>query len=764
MRALLVEDRSTDAELLGRELRKAFPGCALERVDTREGLAHSLAAFAPDIVLSDHSLPQFNAWDALTLVRRERPATPVIIVTGSLDEETAAEYIKAGAADYVVKDRLHRLIPAVQRALALREALRSRERAESERQRSEQRFRKLVEHSSDVITLLDVRGDILYSTQALHPTLGYTPGEKVGQSVFDLVHPEDRKAARALFREGCADPGRVVHADLRLQHRNGTWRRLEVTGTSQFHDPDIGAFVVTYHDVTERKAAEEALRESEERFRQMAETIQEAFFVVNLETRRALYVSPTWSNIWGRPLAEGLDPEIWFTSVHPDDRAILAADQAAVARGEAMTTTFRVIRPAGTVRWVRARAFPVRDGQGRVYRMAGVAEDVTELRQLENQIRQSQKMEAVGRLAGGVAHDFNNLLAVIRVYCDLLLDDMEAENPRRPDLEEVRKAADRAASLTQQLLAFSRQQVLEPRVVDLAKLVGDMANMLQRIIGEDITLDTASAGRVTVRADPGQLEQVLMNLAVNARDAMPKGGRLTISVDRATVPGSAVGHAPLPAGRYAELTVRDTGMGMDEATRAHLFEPFFTTKEKGKGTGLGLATVYGIVKQSGGHVRVESEPRRGATFTVYLPEFVGNGESEAPPAAGATERGGSETILLTEDEASVRTAVRLALERKGYTVLEAADAETALTVATRHDGPIHLLISDVVMPAVGGPDLARRIRGLRPDIRVLLMSGYADDALMRERVPPGTAFIQKPFDPGALARKVREALGGAAAD
>jgi len=402
----------------------------------------------------------------------------------------------------------------------------------------------------------------------------------------------------------------------------------------------------------------------------------------------------------------------------------------------------------------------VRNAEGQVEYYETFVRDVTDQRRLQQQVLQSQKMEAVGRLAGGIAHDFNNLLTVITSYSDLLLEDLAPDDGKRDDLEQVRKAADGAAALTRQLLAFSRQQVVEPRVVSLNVVVEGLQKILRRVIGEDIDLTTTLAPDLgPVRADVGQLEQVLMNLAVNARDAMPTGGRLT--VETANVehdPEFARDREAAAVRRFAMLAVTDTGCGMDEATKARIFEPFFTTKEPGKGTGLGLATVYGIVKQAGGFIWVYSEPGQGTSFKIYLPQVDAPAE-RATAATGTPLPRGTETVLLVEDAAAVRAVTKQVLERQGYTVVEASDGEVALRLAQRQRGPIHLLLTDVVMPRVSGRELAEQLTRARPDLKVLYASGYTDDSVVRHGILElGTAYLQKPFSPESLARKVRDVL------
>jgi two-component system, cell cycle sensor histidine kinase and response regulator CckA len=376
------------------------------------------------------------------------------------------------------------------------------------------------------------------------------------------------------------------------------------------------------------------------------------------------------------------------------------------------------------------------------------------LRRSEAQLRQAQKMEAVGRLAGGIAHDFNNLLTVITSYGDLLFEDLASDDPKREDVDQIRKAADGAAALTRQLLAFSRQQVIEPKVLDLKATVTGAEKLLQRLIGADVQLTTSLAPDLgAVKADHGQLEQLIINLAVNARDAMPGGGRLNITAANMEMDETFVrSHPPARPGRYVTLAVSDTGIGMDEQTKARIFEPFFTTKESGKGTGLGLATVYGIVKQAGGFIWVDSEPGRGTTFNVYLPRIDETPEPVAVRPASTEPPRGTETILVVEDSASVRMVTRQVLERYGYVVLEAPNGDTALRLAAKHHGPIHLLLTDVVMPGLSGRQLAERLTQLRPGIRVLYVSGYADT------LEPGVAYLQKPFAPETLARRLRDVM------
>ena len=440
-----------------------------------------------------------------------------------------------------------------------------------------------------------------------------------------------------------------------------------------------------------------------------------------------------------------------------------AGDQPALDACRAVEYEEEVAR-GEEIRTYLSSRFPLFDLDGELHAVCGISTDVTDRKRLETQLRRAQKMEAVGQLAGGVAHDFNNLLTAILGYSQLLADQLGA----RPDLcshvEEIRKAGERAAALTRQLLAFGRQQVLQPRVIDLNAVVADIAALLRRLIGEDVELITAlRSGPVGVLVDPGQVEQVLVNLAVNARDAMPKGGKLTLeTADVELDEIYAYLHPDARPGPHVLLAVSDTGEGMDRETQSHIFEPFFTTKGQHQGTGLGLSTVYGIVLQSGGHIEVHSETGRGSTFKIYFPrveaEVRGAAESAAPAAARAA---GSETVLLLEDEAALRDLIRDVLQDSGYTVLEAGIPAAALALASSHPGPIHLLLTDVVMPRMGGPEVAEQVVRLHPRARVLYMSGYAGHAIGRHPLPAGAPLLEKPFSVEGLLQQVRRVLDGA---
>jgi two-component system, cell cycle sensor histidine kinase and response regulator CckA len=521
---------------------------------------------------------------------------------------------------------------------------------------------------------------------------------------------------------------------------------------------------------------ERELAEREEGLRQAFEAGRMVAWDTNLEDR-SIHVSENAADVLGlRPETPLATIEDGLALVHPDDRASLfdAMDVAAGA-GISPDRRLRMIRPdSGEVRWFERRSRVVPDDAAGSPWLRGLLIDVTErvraeealraseeaLHSAEDQLRQSQKLEAIGRLAGGVAHDFNNLLSVILSYSSILLSDLPAGDPKRSDLEAINRAGEQAADLTRQLLAFGRQQVLALRVLDLNEIVLAADKMLRRLLGEDVELVArTNAAPLRVRADVGQLDQVIMNLAINARDAMPGGGKLTLETQTVFLSEAyARTHLGVRPGRYAMLAVSDTGVGMDRETQSHIFEPFFTTKEKGKGTGLGLATVFGIVQQSGGSIWVYSEPGGGSVFRVYLPA-VEDAEKAAPEMPPLATLRGAETILLVEDQKEVREVAREILLRCGYQVLDASGAAEALSICEREARPIELLLTDVVMPQMSGRELAERVASLRPEARVLFMSGYTEDAILRHGIlAADVAYLQKPLAPEPLARRVREVL------
>jgi two-component system, cell cycle sensor histidine kinase and response regulator CckA len=701
----------------------------------------------------------------------EQPGTPVAAEVRCRHKDGSYRRVEAVGVNRLSDPAVGAIVANYRDATEERSAQEALQAAHERLQRSEATFAKAQEIAQlgsweiDLVDPADMDRNPLRWSDEVYRIFGHAPGvfPPSNEAFYRAVPPDDRPRIEEAMRRflDANEPYRIEH---RVVRPDGSERIVQEHAVLERDPAGRPLRVVgTVLDITERTHAEEALRLSEERYRSLVDGVRDMIFALS-PIGDITALNPAFEAITGFPTTEWVGRP-FEALIHAEDVPLALELFGRVLRGEARPTNeFRIRTAAGQYR-VGEFSVSAQHRQGRLVGILGIGRDVTERLSLEQQLRQAQKMEAVGRLAGGIAHDFNNILTAITGHADLLLQDLGASDPRREDVEEIRRSGERAASLTRQLLAFSRQQVLQPKVVDLNALVMDMDKLLRRLIGEDIELATVldpALGRV--RADPGQLEQVIANLAVNARDAMPQGGKLTLETRNVDLDqGYAVRHSMVQPGPYALLAVSDTGIGMDAETQSHIFEPFFTTKPRGQGTGLGLATVYGIVKQSGGFIWVYSEPAHGATFKIYVPRVDAPAESAAaaPAAASADVPGGSETILLAEDEPAVRAVARQGLERRGYTVLVASSGSEALALAQQLGATINLLVTDVVMPGMSGRDLAERLAAQRPGVRVLYISGYTDNAIVRHGIlDPGLAYLQKPFHPDALARKVREVLDG----
>ena len=734
-------------------------GYAITNAATTEDALHFLGQREVDLILLDYRLP--GDVDGLAFHEQLRQAghdIPVILLTDFSDEATVIRALRAGVRDFVRRSPgyLDYLPEAVDRVM---------KQVSTERRllESEARLAALIESAKDAILIVEADHRISLFNHAAEVMFGCAAAEALGKRITQFIPRDYELAGSEVPEREVGSLTRHVRYGKRGIRANGEEFPLEAAvararaGGRTFH-------TIVVRDVSERERAEVALRTSEARFRNLIETAGAA--IVSLAPDGTIR---EWNHeaerLFGWPRDEMLGRDYFEDCLPVEARVGARADMLEVLAGEPIKGhETAVLTRAGARRVVLWNLTLGAGDSIRAAEIIAIGVDVTEQRRLEEHYRQAQKMEAVGRLAGGVAHDFNNLLTVINGYSEALLTQGVAGADLQEPLEEIYKAGERAATLTRQLLAFSRKSLLQPRVLDLNALVGETERMLRRLIGADVLLVTdLDADLARVKVDPGQIEQVILNLCINARDAMPQGGRLTIETRNVELASLDVEMAP---GRHVLLAVTDTGHGMSDEVKARIFEPFFTTKEKGKGTGLGLATVYGIVQQSGGQVTVESEEGRGTTFRIFLPPTQEATVAETGGTASSEVPRGTETLLLAEDDEGVRGLALIALRSQGYTVLEARDGQEALEVWRQQRAGIDLLITDVVMPRMGGLPLADQMSAACPGLRILYLSGYTDDAVARHGLPrpelasagTGPALLAKPFTATALMRKVRGVL------
>jgi two-component system cell cycle sensor histidine kinase/response regulator CckA len=761
LRILILEDVPMDAELVEYELERASIPFLSRRVDSREAFLDELDQFRPDLILSDYTLPRFDGMTALSLARERAPTIPFLIVTGSVNEETAVGCMKAGATDYLLKSNLARIGPAIEAALERERAHAEKIQAESALAASERRFRSLVQNSSDLVTVLAPDGTITYASDSAERIVGYSPADLVGTSLLGYLDGNHVEQVRGLLHtNGKSSVAGPIEFSLRRPDGSVVW--LEAVGSNLLSDATIRGIVLNARDVSERKRADLALRESEERYRDLFDNATDLVCMAAPDGS-LLYVNKAWQQGTGYGEDE-IDRMQLLDIVHPDSRGYYTEVVDRVLRGERLDHVELVFMPkAGAPITVEGNlSCTFRDGVPSAVR--GIYRDVTERKRVEEQLRRAERMQAAGKLAGGVAHEVNNMMTGVIGFSEFVLRSLEPDDPRKADVEEVIKAGTRAADVTRQLLAFTRQQVLRPQMVQINAVVSEMEKMLRRSLGEDKLLElrlSPDAGEI--RADRGQLEQVLINLVLNARDAMTGHGRVSIETALAVwdeVYAQRHEGVEIPLGRYVLLAVSDNGCGMDDDVQERIFEPFFTTKPIGQGTGLGLSMVYGIVKQSGGFIWVYSEPGEGSVFKVYLPQAKVASEPDEPATEPVAASGrGSETVLVIEDESVVRKLACRGLRDHGYNVVEAANGAQALRYIREHPQVVDLVISDVVMPEIGGREVGQRLATLDPDLPNLYMSGYTgEDVVQRGLLDPGAPFQQKPFTPAGLALKIRQML------
>jgi PAS domain S-box-containing protein len=757
LRALILEDNRQDVELMVALLKQVGYALSFEVVDSLAHLRQQLARTDYDIILAAHNLRAWTAMDALEILKKSRKDIPFVVVAGTLGGLAAVECIKQGAADYVLKNRLQRLPVVVERVLRDKAHREDAARLQEQIHRGKKEWELTFDVVPDPVFLVDNQDRIQRANRAASALLGLEPSQLIDKYCYEVLGDTAGPLPGSPFRR-LLRTGKEERCDIEVARLG---KVFDVT-VSPLFDSSGTAYgsVHVLRDITDRKREEEALRRSEASHRSLILGATYGIFRCDVNGK-FLAVNPALVAMLGyESEADLLAANLVHDVIRdPEEGVRLLQQYRQKGRLDGLEAQWR--RKDGTPVPVRLSGRTVLDERGALEGYEVIAENVSERWHLEEQLRQAQKIEAVGRLAGGVAHDFNNLLTIVTGYSDLVLERLGATDAMRAYVEEIKKAGERAASLTRQLLAFGRRQTLAPRALDLNAVVANIDKMLRRLIGENIELTTVLAPELgRVKADPGQIEQVILNLAVNARDAMPQGGQLTLETANVELnEGDTRTRVSVLPGRYVMLAVSDSGMGMDAETQAHIFEPFFTTKEEGKGTGLGLATVYGIVKQSGGHIGLYSEPNHGTTFKIYLPRLEEAAQPVEAISPGAPLAGGSETILLVEDEEGVRDLARRILELKGYKVITASNPTEAAQVCERYEGPIHLLLTDVVMPTMSGPQLAEHVAFLRPGLKVLYISGYTDNAIVPHGIlEEGVQFLQKPFTRDSLTRKVREVL------
>ena len=756
LKILILEDIPEDAELIEHELHKEKISFVSFKVDNKQDFFKGIKDFKPDLILSDYSLPRFTGLEALELVKEKAPEIPFIIVTGSLNEETAVECMKKGAWDYVIKEQLTHLGYTVKNALKLKAENDKKKLTEEALQDSEKKFSDIANLLPQIVYESDINGILTFVNKQAFNSFGYSQEEfKKGINALQTLVPEDKDRAKEdtkniLYGKDVGNPEYTA-----LRKDGSTFPILIYSNAILKDNKPIGLRGIIV-DITQRKQSEKEIN----MLAHAIKSIRECVSMTDLEDN-LLFVNDAFLKTYGYEKKEliGQPLDIIRSPNNPPEliKEILLQTLQGGWQGELLNK-----RKDGSEFSVSLSTSVIRDENGRSMALISVSVDLSERKKLEEQLNQAQKMEAIGKLAGGIAHDFNNLLTVINGYSGILLSRLHEADPIRKELEQIKQAGELAGTLTTQLLAFSRQQVIQPRVINLNTQINDIEKMLHRLIGEDIELVTMlDPVLANINADKSQIDQVIMNLAVNARDAMPGIGKLTIKTANFDLNEDYIkNHLPVAQpGRYIMLAISDNGCGIDKATQSKIFDPFFTTKEQGKGTGLGLSTVYGIVKKNGGYIWVYSEPDKGTTFKIYFPCIDKSVQAEKSVKISAKSLHGSEIILIVEDNSIVRKFCRYSLTEYGYKILEAENGEEALAICKEQKVPIHLIITDVIMPRMGGRELEKNISCIYPEIKVLFVSGYTDNAIMHHGVfEEGVAFLEKPFSSVSLLRKVREVL------
>ena len=771
LRILIIEDSEDDTLLVIRGLQKDGYDSSYERVETAEDMREALERETWDIIIADYTLPHFSGLDALKLYKEKGLDIPFIVVSGTIGEEIAVAAMLSGAHDYVMKNNLPRLFPAIQKALTEAESRRERKRAEYELQSARAFLDSVINAIADPVFVKDDKRRFVLVNEALCAIAGRPRESLIGKN-DDEMFPEEEAAVLRKTDDIVLDTGKENVNEESLTNFSSGEVRTIVTSKTCYIDPAGKKFIVgVARDITDRKRAEEQLRISEEKYRNIFENMQDVYYETSLDGL-ILEISPSIEAISSGQYRQtdliGQQMLDFYDDAQERERLITKL----LETGSFSDFEILLRNRDGSLVPCSISAKLWRDDQGNPVKIIGSMRDTierkkaeTEREKLQAQLVQAQRMESVGRLAGGVAHDYNNMLSVILGYTEMAMEQVDPDGPIYDNLKEVYIAGKRSIDITSQLLAFARKQIVRPIVMDLNETVDEMLKMLRRLIGEDIDFAWEPAiGLWPVKMDPSQIDQILANLCVNARDAISDIGKITIETQNVELDEQyCADHTGFVPGQFVMLAVSDNGCGMDKETREHIFEPFFTTKDIGKGTGLGLAMIYGIVKQNNGFVNVYSEPGIGTTFKVFLPRrSIETDEAITEVIHEGVVFGKGETLLLVEDEPAIIKMCQTMLKKLGYNVLIAHIPDEAVNLASEHSGIIHLLMSDVIMPGMNGRDLADKLKAIRPDIRVLFMSGYTANVIANHGVvqDEGEHFIQKPFSMKKLSVKVREALKG----
>jgi PAS domain S-box-containing protein len=754
LNVLIIEDVPSDAELIQHELHKAKLNFTARCIESEAELLHELDTHLPDCILSDFSLPQFNALAALEILRQRDLDIPFVLVTGSQSEETAVRCIKKGADDYILKESLKRLPSALLGAIAKRKAECDRESAEQALRRSEDYFRTLIENSSDLITILNAKGKILFQSPSVERVLGYRPEELLDKNAFDMMHPNDVQRMLGIFSGDLMRHNLQIPVEYRFRHRDGTHRFLESIGKNLLKDPSIGGIVINSRDVTERKGAEERIREQAA----LLDKATDAIMTLNLEGQITFWNSGA-ERLYGWRADEAVN-KLHESQLYSKENAPAFNARSRTLRDGRWKGDLTQMKKDETELFVESRWTLVTDRDGNPRSILIINTDITEKKKLEAHVLRAQRMESIGTLAGGIAHDLNNVLTPILMSIRVLREDLPDTGSRRL-LDTLESSAQRGANIVQQVLSFARGaegerglfQIRHPidEVVKIARETFPPSIIIQADIHKDLWV---------INGESTQVHQVLMNLLVNARDAMPHGGKIKVHAENAFIDESYCRMQPdAQPGRYVVVTINDTGTGIPPALISRIFEPFFTTKPVGKGTGLGLSTALGIIRSHGGFINVYSELGKGTSFKAHYPAAPDNALEDSTPETPALHEGRGELILVADDELAIREIIKVTLENHNYRVLAATDGAEAVAALAQHKDEIAIVIMDMAMPVMDGPAAMRALRTICPTIPMVAISGRIEYSQTLEDKPEAPVkFLAKPFTTEQLLQVLHSVL------